>query len=76
MENSNKMDETIKTAAQQVEDLVNAAQQEAKTDVTKGMVMRIKSKLAERRSAAKVVANIDREISELKIQLTHELEAL
>lgn len=67
--------ETQSTAAR-VEELLGTAKSELSDEATKHMVKRIKSKLQERVAAAKVLANIDREVDMLKLELAQELESL
>jgi len=64
------------TPTEQVEYLVDVSKRELKDEATEAMVKKIKMKLIERKSAAKVLANIEREIDLMKIQLVQELESL
>lgn len=71
MEDLNK---NKKNTAQLVEDLLTEAKDELNSEATKAMVKRIKLKLKERKAAKRVLANIDREIDEMKLELAQELE--
>ncbi len=64
------------SAAEQVESLLGTAKQEISDESTRKMVRTIKLKLIERTAAAKILANINREIDMLKIELEQELESL
>ena len=65
-----------KSAAQKIEDLLNTAKEEITEQDTKDMVDKLKIKLIERKKAARVLANIDREIEEMKLELAHEMESI
>lgn len=66
----------IKTTAQRVDDLVNDARKDITNESTEKLKARVKSLLIERTKAAKVLANLDREIDELKLEIAQELESL
>ena len=56
-----------------VEQLIEAAKQEVQTEQSDKLVAMYKQKLRERASAAKVLANIDRELESLQIKIEQEL---
>ncbi len=66
----------IRTSEQKVEDLLKEAKKEVTDESTRKMVRTIKLKLMERKSATKVLANIDREIEMLKLELAQELDSI
>jgi hypothetical protein len=65
-----------KSPAQIVEDLFKEGTEELQTELTKSMVSKIKNKMKERTSAAKILQNIDREIDLMKIELEDEIKSL
>jgi hypothetical protein len=68
--------EQIKTAEEMVEDLFKEGSKELQTELTAGMVKKIKVKMIERTTASKVLQNIEREIDMMKIELTEEIKSL
>ena len=71
-----EVQKTPKTPERIVEDLFKDGAEELQNELTKKMVERIKNKMKERSSAAKILSNIDREIAMMKIELTDEIKAL
>lgn len=66
----------VKTPEQKVEDLISSARKELTNETTNKIVSRIKIKLQQRQSTVKILANIDREIDEMKLELRQELELI
>ncbi len=63
-------------ATEKVEALLSKAKEEIVNDNTKDAVKKLKIKLIERQKAAKLVANMDREIEVLKLKIAQELESI
>lgn len=59
-----------------VEDLMEHAKKDLANEATAELVVAVKDKLKQRRAAAKIVQNIDREVEELKLKIAQELESL
>lgn len=63
----------VKDKPNVVEDIFAEAQQDVNDSIVKAAKSRIIIKLEERAKAQKVLSNIDREISELKIKISQDL---
>lgn len=73
---ADKVKSINKTPEQVVEDLFKEGSKELTSELTKGMVTKIKEKMKQRTSAAKILQNIDREIEMMKVELVEEIKSL
>lgn len=64
------------TAAQRVDLLINTAKEEMSDKEEREMVGKITSKLEDLKKAKLIVANIERDIEEMKLELASNLEAI
>lgn len=56
-----------------VDSVIEEAEKEIREEIVKNAKSKLKNKLRERSSAAKILANIDREIEMIKLEIGHDL---
>jgi dephospho-CoA kinase len=70
------MVEELKKKPSRIQELIETAKSELLEEDNKAMVKELKELYKKRKAAAKIVQNIDREISECELKLRQDMEAM